>query len=190
MEDAAFQDAGPAFSVPQRKSPKRFIYLVVAIVIIVLLYIFGSRFLSSKKQTSTIKPTPTVKLKITQTPTPAISGTISPTSGPKVTPTINPVDKASGLDRRKLSVEVQNGSGVEGAASKVSDLLKSLGYNVVSSGNADNFDYNGLTVEVKTGSSDYLDLLKADLENKYSVSSTSTDLSATNSADALVIIGK
>ena len=77
-----------------------------------------------------------------------------------------------------------------GAASKVSDYLKDLGYNIAAVGNADNFDYTGIIISVKSANSDYGDLLKSDLQENYTVSTTSNDLSATVSADALVIVGK
>jgi len=187
MEEAAFQDAAPAYTVPSKRSTKRFIYLIIAVIVLVLLFVLGSRFLgSSKKQAQKITPTPTVKITPTETPTP--SGETSPT--PSVKPTNNPVDKATGLNRAKLSVLVENGSGVAGAAGDIANVLKNLGYTISSTGNADNFDYSGVTIQVKTGSSDYLDLLKSDLSGKYTITSTSSDLSATISADALVIIGK
>lgn len=191
MEEAAFQDAAPAYTVPSKRSPKRFIYLIIAVIVIVLLFVLGSRLLgSSKKQSPKLSPTPTITIAPTEKP--SVSGEVSPTESPTPSskPTNNPVDKATGLDRSKLSILVENGSGVAGAAGKVADDLKTFGYTISSTGNADNFDYSGVTLEVKTGSSDYLPLLKSDLSDKYTISSTSTDLSATVSADALVIIGK
>lgn len=194
MEDAAFQNtSSPAFSNSPKKSAKRFIYLVIGVIVIILIYVLYSRFAPAEKKetklTPTPSPVPTVVEKITNTPTPEISEEPeTPTPTPK--PTVNPVDKNTGLDRSKLNIEVQNGSGVAGVAGKVSDYLKDLGYGISAVGNAENFDYTGLTLSVKSGSSDYGDLLKADLEKKYTVSSLSTDLSATISADALIIVGK
>lgn len=192
MEDAGFQDTAPAFKVPSKRSPKRFIYLVIGVIVLILIFVLASRFFSSsnKKETNKITPTPTVAEKITNTPTPEISVTPTEKPTPTAKPTTNPIDEESGLDRSKLDVEVQNGSGVVGAAGKVADILRNLGYNIIGTGNADNFDYTGATIMVKSGSSDYGDLLKSDLENNYTVSSTSNDLSASVSADAIVIIGK
>lgn len=102
---------------------------------------------------------------------------------------VSPVDK-SGLNRSKLSIAVVNGSGIEGTAGKAATILKDLGYNVVSTGNADNFDYAGVTIKVKKEMSNFLDLLKKDLSKEYTVSATSSDLSPDSSTDALIIIGK
>ena len=61
MEDAAFQDAAPAFTAPSKKSPKRFIYLVIGVIVVVLIFVLYSRFASSsKEETKKSTPTPTV----------------------------------------------------------------------------------------------------------------------------------
>ena len=111
-----------------------------------------------------------------------------PTLAPK--PTINPVDKSTGLNRSKLSVTVQNGSGQAGVAGKAADILKNLGYNVTSTGNADNYDFVNVSIQVKALSSEFLALLKKDLAESYTIGSNSADLSTSFSSDALVIIGK
>lgn len=105
------------------------------------------------------------------------------------------LDKASGMDksglnRSTLSVTVQNGSGIEGVAGKAADILKELGYNVPSTGNADNYDYKGVAIKVKKEKSNFLDLLKKDLSKDYTISSVSSDLPPSSPSDAMVIVGK
>ena len=101
----------------------------------------------------------------------------------------SPIDK-SGLDRSKLSVTVQNGSGIEGVAGKAANILKGFGYNVPTTGNADNYNYKGITIKVKKDKSEFLELLKKDLSKKYTVKESSSDLSDDLPTDALIIIGK
>lgn len=193
MEESAFPT--PAINKAPKKS-KRFLFLIVAIVIILIIIFAGNKLLGSKnkKENTKITPTPTEFQIPTDTPEPSLSeeptSTPKPTSSPTPKPTSNPIDKTTGLDRSKLSVEVQNGSGEAGVAAKGSGILKDLGYNVTSTGNADNFDYSSVTIKVKSSESDYLSLLKKDLSANYTVGATSSDLSASSSADALVIIGK
>jgi len=193
MEDSAFPT--PAINKSPKNS-KRFLFLVVAIVIILIIIFAGPRFFGSKnkKESSKITPTPTEFQIPTDTPVPSSTkeptSTPKPTSSPTPKPTSNPVDKTTGLDRSKLSVEVQNGSGEAGVAGKGAGILKDLGYNVTSSGNADNFNYSNVTIKVKSTKSDYLPLLKKDLSASYTIGSSSSDLSASSSADTLVIIGK
>ncbi|OGH14203.1 MAG: hypothetical protein A3H50_01040 [Candidatus Levybacteria bacterium RIFCSPLOWO2_02_FULL_37_10] len=192
MEDSAFPT--PAISKSPKK-PKRFLFLVVAIVIILIIIFAGNKLLGSKnnKESPKITPTPTEFQIPTDIPEP--SPTDEPTSTPKPTntptpkPSSNPIDKTTGLDRSKLSVEVQNGSGEAGVAGKAAGILKDLGY-LTSTGNADNFNYSNVTIQVKSAKSDYLSLLKKDLAASYTIGSSSSDLSASSSADALVIIGK
>lgn len=192
MEETPLE-ATPSFSAPgKRKINKRFIYLIIAVVIILLLF-FGSKFLGQNKQQNINDVpaviTPTDFPTSTPEPTSAESPTPSPTDTPTPAPTINPVDKSTGLNRSKLSVTIQNGSGQAGAAGKAADILKGLGYNVVSTGNADNYDYLNVSIQVKAASSQFLALLKKDLAS-YTIGSNSADLSTGFSSDALVIIGK
>jgi hypothetical protein len=85
---------------------------------------------------------------------------------------------------------IENGSGQAGVASKASDYLTGLGYNVSSTGNADNFNYTNVTIQVKSGQSDFLPLLTKDLGVNYTIGNTSSDLPDSASEDALVIIGQ
>jgi hypothetical protein len=102
---------------------------------------------------------------------------------------VSPVD-SSGLDRSKLSVIVQNGSGIEGVAGKAEDILKELGYNVTSTGNADNYNYQGVTIKVKKEKSNFLNLLKKDLSKNYTIITASSDLPPDFPTGAVIIIGK
>jgi len=194
MEGLSFeQNPSAPIVAPKSKSRKRFFYLLAAVVVaIILLFalfkVFGSK--SSKSTSSQITPTPTQEV-ITETPTPTVSLTPTVTTTPTAKPTVNPVDKTTGLDRSTLSVAVQNGSGVTGAAGTAADYLTSLGYNVVSKGNAATEDFTNVTIQVKsTVKTGFLSLLKSDLSSKYTIGTTSSDLSASSSAEALVVIGK
>lgn len=194
MEDSSFQSPINQFNYAPEipKKPKKFIYLLILLVIVVGFLLTRNLFSKSGKEKEVpVTPTPTEFQFPTDTPAP----TITPESGvtATVTPTtssVNPVDKATGLDRSKLTVEVQNGSGETGVAGKGSTVLKGFGYKVVSTGNADNFDYVNATIKVKSTKANYLALLKKDLGFSYTVGSASADLSSDSSADALVIIGK
>jgi len=101
----------------------------------------------------------------------------------------SPID-SSGLDRSKLSVTVENGSGIEGVAGKAANILKEVGYNVTTIGNADNYDYKGVTIKVKKEKGNFIDLLKKDLSKNYTINSASSDPQPTSATDALIIIGK
>lgn len=200
MEEAGNLEASSQFSpAPKRKINKRFIYVIAAVIVIVLLFgIFKflnpdtsnnnniNSDINSSFQQEPVIDTPT----LTETPTLQVTETPSPTQTPTPKPTSNPIDSTTGLDRSTLSVTVQNGSGQAGVAGGGSDFLKSLGYNVTSAGNADNFDYTNLTISVKSAESQFLSLLKKDLATKYTVASSSSNLDNGFSSDALVIIGK
>lgn len=195
MEDSTLQTS--SFN----QSPKRskFLFLFIVGIVIILVGFGAWQFLGAntqKPEEEKTTPTPTEFRLPTDTPTPEVTKEAEPTDTPSSTPastpkpTSDPVDKSTGLDRSELTVEVQNGSGAEGAAGEASDALKVLGYNVTAVGNADNFDYENTVIQVKSTKSDYLPLLKKDLGSDYTIGTTSADLTADSSADALVIVGK
>ncbi|MCL5432805.1 MAG: LytR C-terminal domain-containing protein [Patescibacteria group bacterium] len=199
MEEAGFRDSTISFKPPEKRRSKRPFIIIAAVIVVAILIFLGIRFLGSSNKTSekaqAITPTPTEFQFPTDTPTPTggNESTPTPTSGEKAptpTSTANPVDKKTGLDRSELRVSVQNGSGTVGVASKFSDYLKGFGYRVVGVGNAETFDYENVTISVKPDFSKYLPLLKSDISKDYTVDSTSEDLSASSSADALIIVGK
>ena len=176
---------------------KKFLFLFIFLIFLAGVGFFATKyFFGGKEETKslTITATPTEYQFPTDTPTPSASPTAAlkatPTAKPTTKPTLNSTDSASGLDRSALSIEVQNGSGEGGVAGKGSETLKALGYNVIATGNADNFDYQNVTIQVKSTKSKYLDLLKKDLGFSYTIGTTSADLSSSSTADALVIIGK
>ena len=192
MEETPLE-AIPTFTPGRRQANKRPAYLILAIIILILLFLGYRAVSSSKSSTPTPTPTPAPNTAIvTPTDTPTLTPTLAPSVTPTVTPkpSINPVDKDSGLDRSKLSITVQNGSGTAGVAGKGSDVLKNLGYDVAATGNADNFDFANVTIQVKSSKSDFLNLLKKDLGFSYTIQAATSDLPDSFSSDALVIIGK
>ncbi len=183
-------------------SKKRVILIIIGIIILLGLIVFAVVATGGKGE-SDITPTPEPTLPV-ETPTEAPTLTPEPTGKTTPTPTTKatPTPKASptpgkgtptptttgGVDRANLKVAIQNGSGVAGAATKASDALKKLGYDVVSSGNADNFDYTQTEIHVKSTKKAYLDTLKSDLSGDYTIGTAVADY--TGDSDALVIVGK
>jgi len=102
----------------------------------------------------------------------------------------SPEKIAQNQERGRISISVENGSGIEGAAGKASNFLKEKGYNIVSTGNAKNYNYHGVIIKVKSSTSVYLNLIKKDLGEKYAVSESLSDLSQDFPSDVLIIIGK
>jgi len=177
-----------------RKKSRRVIFITFIIIFIGALFFGGKSFLGSeseKQDKSTITPTLAMQELESPKPTPVPTyATPEPTVVPTRKPTVNPIDQTTGLDKSTLSLEVQNGSGEFGAASKASEVLKTFGYHVVAVGNADNFNYENVAIKVKSAKSDFITLLKKDLGFNYTIGTASADLSASSSADAVVIVGK
>lgn len=183
------------YDTTKKENGSKKLFIIIGIIILILA-IGGAIFAingASKKEDITPTPTPTQEITPTETETPTPSTSVTPTPSKKVTPTPTKpkttTTDASGLDRSTLSIAIQNGGGVPGAGSKMSTILKDLGYNVLSAGNADNFDYEKTVIEVKSTKKEFLDLLKKDLSGSYTIGTTSATLTG-SSADAIVIVGK
>jgi uncharacterized protein YvpB len=100
-------------------------------------------------------------------------------------------DTLTGIDRSIPKITVRNGAREDGAANQMRDILKDFGYSVDTIENADNFDYQDVSVAVKKNFSDYLYILDRDIKlANYVIASSSADLSDSSLPDAIVIVGK
>lgn len=162
---------------------------VKAVIVILLLFagvaaITGGAFYYKTKVASTGNKNETV----TETPvatTAATTTALSPTSNP--TPTVSNVGK---VDYTKLTLNILNGTGIPGEAGKIADLIKSLKFKSVKSGNADSFDYTVTTIKVKKDlSSKIFDDINALISNQYSAKISDTPLDATSAYDVVIIVG-
>lgn len=181
---------------------KKLLFLIVLLIILGLIAFGAVKFLGGNVLGPAPTPTPTMAAPTpTDTPTPTPEPSGSPTPTPKtvakptptsaVTPTKSAsgtVDRATGIDRATITVAVQNGSGVTGAAKKAGDFLSGLGYTLGTVGNADTSDYAQTEIHVKAGKASLLNLLKKDLGTEYTVGTAASDY--TGAGDALVIVGK
>ena len=193
MNDTPFQDFPPY--VQQSKGKPKFLVLFLIVFVLVLAILAGLYFLggASKKSIDKVMPVPTSAI-VLPSPTPASpSASVSILPSGKITPTskIGPTGVSSSTQRSELKVAVHNGSGVVGAAQKTSSYLKELGYNVVSTGNADGYSYTGITIKVRKNKSAYLAMLKKDLPPIASKGATIVgSIDDTIATDAEVIVGK
>lgn len=170
--------------------------IVTAIVLGLLIFTAGSFFAGSSEDKNapsvTILPT-SGESDPTETPEPTkvTDDKLTPTSTPRVTAKLSPTVLLSPTIKKTqtLSVQVLNGSGVKGAAAKLSSGLTSAGY-TVTTGNADAFTYTGVTVNIKKSKSQLLDALKKDLSaNDYLVTKSTTTHPESSSTDAVIILG-
>lgn len=164
---------------------KRIILIIVGLIILIALVAFAvvaTGGQGDQLQSTEIQTQPTIAQE-ESSPTPENQ---NPTEEPTKTVTPTTADKDE-IERGDLSIEIQNGSGVAGAATKASDFLKGLGYEITSTGNADNFDYTETVIQVKSSMKEYLDQLEEDLSDEYTIKSATADYEG--SSDALVIIG-
>lgn len=172
---------------PTRRSGSKFMWLVLALLIVA--GIGGFMFLGSRQEgEEEVGPTPTPTEAVTPTPTSPPVGSPTPTSKPTPTEKVSPTPTKK--PTKSLSVRVLNGSGVTGAAKEAADYLSSLGYEIAGTGNASATDFENTTINIKAAKESLLPQLKIDLQTKYTIGTTSATLSATDSADSVVTVGK
>lgn len=117
---------------------------------------------------------PTLLTKPTPTPTPAPTPTPTPAS----------------VSRADIKLQVLNGGGTPGSAGKAKSFLEDKGYTVENVGNTDEYTYDETEIHGKPGREAYLEMLKTDLSDEYTIGTASADLPADSPYDAQVIVGK
>ena len=191
MDETTISQVAPEGMVsPQKGGGSKRIVILAIIALILLGALFaGGKYLRSRGETI---PTPTPFPTPESTPTPTPTPELSPTLTPKATPTKKPTPTVSSAttNSKGLTVRVLNGTTVTGRAGAAADFLKGIGYDIAGTGNADTQDYDSTTITIKSSKSDLLSMLKTDLATKYQIGTTSATLAATETYDALVIIGK
>lgn len=116
-------------------------------------------------------------------PLPAVEAI--PTKESQISPT--PIPEL--LDLSKYKIEVLNGSGIPGEAAKVKVFLEEEKFTVASIGNADRIDYQKTIIQAKkTVPKEFLEKLKAFLEQSYVLSDTA-ESSEAGEVDVVIIVG-
>lgn len=98
-------------------------------------------------------------------------------------------DKVTGLDRGKLTVLVENGSGMIGKGSEMANILRDFGYHVTTVKNADNTDYEKITIRLKKSLRDYVPVIKRDLKNAFFPTASITSNLPEDGVDMEVVVG-
>jgi hypothetical protein len=100
-------------------------------------------------------------------------------------------DPLTEIDRSIPKISVKNGGRETGAANQMREILKDFGYSVNFIENADNFDYQDISVTVKRKFSDYLYILDRDIKLAgYEIASSSSNLADDQKTDAIVVVGR
>lgn len=155
--------ANTSYFAIDRKKSKKNLYLVILGVIfltVVGTFVINKNITKQEKSEATPAPTPT------------------PTEAPK--PIFNKAD---------WTLEVQNGSGVTGAAKEIAAKLQELGYQIVKTGNADKDSYEKTQILVRSDLKEKIDLLIADLKDVIKIASVGGELND-STASARIILGK
>lgn len=119
---------------------------------------------------------------------------VAPTQEPaKETPAPTQEPQEEEVDLAAISINVLNGSGIAGEAGKVKDLLVAGDFSEdnIETGNADSYDYEGLTVKVKEDTPNTVyDAFDNLLSNDYEVSLSEENLDKDYEYDIEIVVGQ
>lgn len=105
----------------------------------------------------------------------------------KVEPVKESVKEIVQLRREEITLEVLNGSGISGLAGKTADKFKTLGYQIIKTGNTEDSLVNHLLVNDSV--KDKVNILLQDLLSELKISSISGPLTDSTAA-ARIVLGK
>lgn len=167
QETTPSQSSGVSFpTIPQNQNKSKKGLIILIISILAILGVLG--FFIFKGSTPSATPTPIATVEGSQTE--------EPTSTPEA------------VDKSKIVIEIQNGTGISGEATFLQSQLRNLGYTNIKVGNASSQDNTTTTVTFsKSLSSSLADELTEKLEGLYKKVETKT--SSTSSTDVLIVTG-
>jgi hypothetical protein len=151
---------------PENSHKKNFMWPILSIFIIIIILLIGifayKQGVFNKKEVNVV----------TLTPTPTVA-----------------VEPTKMVDLAKYEIEILNGSGVSGEASRQKTALEEEGFTVSSVGNADNSDYEDTVIKAKADvDKNFITKLKDTLNSSFAVGDTET-LSDDSSVPIVVILG-
>ncbi|OGM80532.1 hypothetical protein A2361_00020 [Candidatus Woesebacteria bacterium RIFOXYB1_FULL_40_26] len=115
--------------------------------------------------------------------------TATPESGDtSIIPTPEPTESPKPIDRSKVKIEIQNGTGITGEGAYLQGVLANLGYKNIKTANASNQDSTTTVVTfAKTLDAGAIDEIASKLEEVYKAVDTKT--SSTITTDVLIVTG-
>ncbi|OGM75138.1 hypothetical protein A2382_04225 [Candidatus Woesebacteria bacterium RIFOXYB1_FULL_38_16] len=170
-------ETGSSEEIPQKTSFK-LIFFVTILTALIVGFVSGGVYvyftgISSLKQTS---PAPTD----TNVDLP------SPTPSPIPSPT---PEASSNLNLKDYEINVLNGSGKIGEASKATALLEKAGFEITSTGNAASYNFKKTSVEVKSDlPKEILSQIEKALSEKYQIE-LGKNLTESNKYDIVITVG-
>ncbi len=110
---------------------------------------------------------------------------------PTATPTEEPVKETVKVDYSKYTLQVLNGSGIPGEAGKAKDLLKSLKFKSVLTGNASSYDFEKTTISLKENvPNQVFTEIKDLLSDTYDLESKAATSEDSSKYDVVVTVGQ
>lgn len=149
--------------------------IIIIIVAIILLAALGMGIFIFKNNININESLE--KTSVVNTPPPQIT---PPTPAPQVI-----------VNRQDIKLQIQNGSGIVGIAGEFATLLEDHGYTDIDTANAEEYEYENITLKLKEAKKSYQEAILADIkaESKLEINEVES-LPENSDFDAIIIIGK
>ncbi len=165
IENSFKAKGSPSIDIREHISWKMVVGIALSIITVAGVLVAGNQYMIAKQQAEEVE-----QKRI-------------PTEQPKTSPTPT-------LKRTDIAMQVLNGTGQAGVASKAKEYLEEQGYEDIDTDNADRFEYQETVILIKEDVDDYRKLIIQDLEEQYIISDNEETLDDGAEYDAVIIIGE
>lgn len=175
---------------PSGKSNAKLIAIIVTVIVVLVGMVVGGFFVyQNAMKEANESPDVIVNDDTTTQPTSLPSPDNDATGSSETdTDTDTETDAGDQLDPASISVQVLNGSGTAGVASRVANLLEDAGFEEIDTDNAESFDYEETVVQVKPGQDELYELVLTELQADYTIAQ-GEDLDVDNQFDLVITVG-
>lgn len=94
------------------------------------------------------------------------------------------------LNKDDLKIQILNGTGTEGEATKVADLLKDAGFTNIETDNADSYDNTTTIISAKSGALEFAEEMKEALSEDFDSITVDEDLDEDSDFDVVITTGR
>jgi hypothetical protein len=172
-------EAGKTKETKEYKKPavnKRLLIIFIAVMLFSSLSIGGIFYYRFQSQ-SVVRPESSLAIPVQ-----------SPTSSPENTPVPT---KSPEIDLSAYSIQILNGSGVAGEAGAVEEILIAEGFENITTGDADSYDYTDTQVQMKKDTSEKVfEAIERALNSDYPIVRPDETLTENADYDTVIILGE
>lgn len=163
-KNMAFDTSSSSFSTQSgsKKNRNKVVIAIIAVVVLIAGFLLYRNIAGRQTETDTVE-------------------TSKPTKAPTPTPE---------LSKEDIKIQVLNGTGTEGEATKVSDILTDAGFVDIETDNADSYDNTTTTISAKSSALEFAEEIKEALSEEFDSVTVDEDLDEESEFDIVITTGR